>query len=120
MIVTQLGIAITGVIAIGITQLGTPRMQRYACLFGLAGQPFWLHAAASTGQWGMVFICSLYTFMWGAGVHKHWIKRKPLPPVAVPHERPLACSMPGICGTCLTMISRIGQCDCTQRRDSHD
>lgn len=70
----QLGILFTGVTAIFLTQSKSERLRRYACLFGLAGQPFWLWAAVSANQWGIFAINVLYTFAWAKGVWIHWIK----------------------------------------------
>jgi hypothetical protein len=69
----QIGILLTGVIAVGLTQLGTVYWQRFACLFGLAGQPFWFAAAISAGQWGTFIVCCLYCVAWAIGLYKHWI-----------------------------------------------
>jgi hypothetical protein len=71
--IDQIGIALTGVTAIGLSQSG-PKLQRYACLFGLAGQPFWIYAAWSAGQWGILSLTALYTAAWVKGLYSHWIK----------------------------------------------
>ena len=77
--IDQLGIALTGVTAIALSQ-SAPRLQRYACLFGLIGQPFWIYAAWSAGQWGILALTSLYTLAWAKGLWTHWIRpRKPVP-----------------------------------------
>lgn len=77
--IDQIGIALTGVTAIALSQ-SAPKQQRYACLFGLAGQPFWIYAAWSAGQWGILCLTALYTAAWAKGLWTHWIHRhKPAP-----------------------------------------
>ena len=72
--IDQIGIALTGVTAIALSQ-SAPRLQRYACLFGLAGQPFWIWSAWHAGQWGILALTSLYTLAWAKGLWTHWIRR---------------------------------------------
>lgn len=73
--IAQLGIALTGVTAIFLTQSKSPRLQRYACLFGLAGQPFWIWSAISAEQWGILALTALYAAAWAKGVWVHWLRR---------------------------------------------
>ena len=75
MILTQIGIAICGVTAIYLSQDTNPKRQRFACLFGLAGQPFWLWETISSQQWGIAALCVLYTWSWFRGFRAHWLKR---------------------------------------------
>lgn len=75
--IDQIGIALTGVTAIFLTQSKSSRLQRFACLFGIAGQPFWIYSAWSAGQWGILALTSLYTLAWLKGVHRHWIATPP-------------------------------------------
>lgn len=70
----QIGIVFFGVFAIWLSQSDDPRYQRYACLFGLAGQPFWFYATASQEQWGMFALCVLYCIAWGRGAWVHWLR----------------------------------------------
>jgi nicotinamide riboside transporter PnuC len=71
----QWGIALFGVIAVTLSQDSSPARQRYACLFGLAGQPFWFYAAWQSQQWGIGLLTLLYTLAWSRGVWTQWIKR---------------------------------------------
>ncbi len=73
-LIAQLGIACTGVTAIFLTQSTSKHVQRYACLFGIAGQPFWVWSAIEAHQWGILALTSLYAFAWGKGVWLHWLK----------------------------------------------
>lgn len=72
--IDQIGIALTGVTAIFLTQSKHEWVRRFACLFGIAGQPFWFYAAINAGQWGIVALNCLYTIAWGKGVWLHWIR----------------------------------------------
>lgn len=72
--IDQIGIALTGVTAIFLTQSKHERRRRYACFFGLAGQPAWFYAAITAEQWGVTFVCALYTAAWAKGVWQHWLR----------------------------------------------
>jgi hypothetical protein len=72
----QIMIAFTGVIAIWITQQENDKLKKYACLFGLAGQPFWFYSAFTASQWGILILALFYTYSWGKGFHVYWIKNK--------------------------------------------
>ena len=69
----QIGIALFGVAAIWLSQASSAEQRRYACLFGLAGQPFWFWSAYSAQQWGIFLLCVLYTLSWIRGVRTHWL-----------------------------------------------
>ncbi|MEQ8233270.1 MAG: hypothetical protein RLW61_14340 [Gammaproteobacteria bacterium] len=69
----QIGIMLTGVIAVWLTQSANEERRRYACLFGLAGQPFWFYAAFTGAQWGVFVVCVLYTLAWLRGLQTHWL-----------------------------------------------
>jgi len=72
-VIDQIGIAATGVTAIFLSQCKSATLRRYACLFGLAGQPFWFYAAITAEQWGIVVLNCLYTAAWAKGAWTHWI-----------------------------------------------
>jgi hypothetical protein len=76
-IIPQIAIMLLGVTAIFLSQSKSEQARRYACLFGLAGQPFWFWATIEAQQWGIVFMCCLYTLAWAKGVHTHWISNRP-------------------------------------------
>lgn len=69
----QLGIALFGVTAILLTQDPRPSRRRYACLFGLLGQPFWIYAAWKSQQWGTGLVSALYAAAWMRGVWHEWL-----------------------------------------------
>lgn len=71
--IEQVAIAFTGVTAIWLTQSKSAEARRYACIFGLVGQPFWFWSAISAKQWGIVLLCCFYTVAWARGVRNNWI-----------------------------------------------
>lgn len=72
--IEQIGIALTGVTAIFLTQAKHEPLRRYACLFGMAGQPFWAYAAITAEQWGIPVLTVLYTIAWAKGVWTFWLR----------------------------------------------
>ena len=80
---TQIGIALTGMIAIWLTQQPREKWKKYACLFGISGQPFWFYSAFTTEQWGILVLSIFYTYAWWIGIRHHWLTKSttntPLP-----------------------------------------
>jgi hypothetical protein len=72
--IEQFGVIFTGVIAVFLTQSEHATRRRYACLFGMAGQPFWFMGLEGH-QWGMLIVTLLYTAAWGKGIWVHWLRR---------------------------------------------
>ena len=72
--IDQVGIVLTGVTAVFLSQSRHEVLRRYACLFGLAGQPFWFAAAITARQWGVMLVCVLYTIAWAKGVWTNWLR----------------------------------------------
>ena len=70
----QLAIALLGTTAIFLSQQQRPHWQRYACLFGLAAQPFWFYASYQASQWGIFLVSILYALAWLTGFRTHWLK----------------------------------------------
>lgn len=71
--IAQIAIALTGVTAIWLSQSQSAQARRFACLFGLAGQPFWFYSAWQAEQWGIFVLCILYTVSWARGVKTNWL-----------------------------------------------
>lgn len=80
--IEQIAIGLTGVVAIFLTQCESLAWRRYACLFGLVGQPAWFYATWKAGQWGIFGISFLYLFSWLLGFWRYWIRENDddLPP----------------------------------------
>ena len=73
---SQIGILMTGVVAVFLTQSRYASRRRYACLFGIAGQPFWFYAAIAAEQWGIFLVCCLYAWAWLKGFWWHWVDKE--------------------------------------------
>lgn len=73
-LITQTAIALLGPTAIWLSQSRSPRFQRWACIVGLAGQPFWFWAVWDSGQWGVAVVCAL---AWLKGLWVHWLAPRP-------------------------------------------
>ena len=73
--IAQFFIAVTGVIAIWLTQSEDIDKRKYACLFGMAGQPFWFWSAYSANQWGIFLLSVFYALAWYKGIKLHWLNR---------------------------------------------
>ena len=74
--IDQAAIALTGCLAIWLTNSDGPE-RRYAPIFGLLGQPFWMYAAYSAEQWGILVLTIWYTAAWWRGFRTHWMRRGP-------------------------------------------
>lgn len=72
--IPQLLIAFLGGLAIFLTQQKNEKLKRYACLFGLPSQPFFLFETYINNQWGMFALALWYTASWALGLHNFWIK----------------------------------------------
>jgi hypothetical protein len=71
----QLAIALTGATAVWLSQDESEARRRYACIFGLIGQPFWFYSAYTAEQWGIFAVCFLYAISWARGFNTHWVSR---------------------------------------------
>lgn len=70
----QVVIAITGAVAIWLANDEREALRKWACIFGLAGQPFWLHSSWLAEQWGILALTIVFTVAWGRGFHNHWLR----------------------------------------------
>ena len=73
--IAQFGIALFGVTAIWLASSATLSHQRWAPVFGLLGQPFWIWSAFSAQQWGVLALCVLYTAAWAKGFNRYWMRK---------------------------------------------
>ena len=71
----QIGIGLTGGVAIFLSQGKTDSVRRYACLFGLAGQPFWFYTTYVNEQWGIFVLSFVYAWSWYRGLKHYWIDK---------------------------------------------
>ncbi len=70
----QIAIGFTGVVAIWLSQQSKEEWKKYACIFGMIGQPFWFYSAYKAQQWGIFILCFFYTYSWIMGFYNNWIK----------------------------------------------
>lgn len=71
----QLLIAVTTVPAIFLSQTRSARLQRLACMFGIAGAPVWLWTSFNPDSWG-VFVTAIASAMgWLYGLWNFWGRR---------------------------------------------
>ena len=68
----QLMIAFTGVTAVWLSQDYRHDWRKYACIFGIIGQPFWFYSSYMAEQWGIFILCFFYTYAWLKGVRNNW------------------------------------------------
>jgi hypothetical protein len=73
--IDQIAIGLCGVTAIFLSQDRRESVRRYACLFGLASQPFWFYATYQAGQWGIFALSFLYALSWLRGFRQHWWRK---------------------------------------------
>jgi hypothetical protein len=73
--IEQIAIAACGIASIYASQDRRLSVQRYACLFGLAAQPFWFYATFRAGQWGIFALSIVYALGWARGVLNFWVRR---------------------------------------------
>jgi len=69
----QVAIAVLGAVAGWLSQSRHASRRRWACVFGLLGQPFWFYAAWQGQQWGIFGACLMYSLAWIRGFWIHWI-----------------------------------------------
>lgn len=72
-IILQCGIAGFGLLAIVLVYANDNRVARWAPVFGLCAQPFWVASAAMAEQWGILLLSVFYVYGWWKGIEKHWI-----------------------------------------------
>lgn len=73
----QTAIALLGPTAIWLSQSRSQRFQRWACIVGLASQPFWLWAVWDSGQWGVAVVAVVCALAWLKGLWVHWLAPRP-------------------------------------------
>ena len=70
----QIIIAVTGFIAIYLTQQESRKdWKKYACIFGLISQPFFLYTTYTNNQIGMFILSIAYTYVWLIGFKNNWL-----------------------------------------------
>lgn len=69
----QIAIALLGATAAWLSQTRSTGLRRWACIFGLLGQPFWFYASWQAGQWGIFALSIVYLGAWLNGLKVYWL-----------------------------------------------
>lgn len=72
--IEQIVIGVCGVASVFLSQDRRENWRRWACIFGLIAQPFWMYATFIAQQWGIFILAFLYTWGWARGIKTYWIK----------------------------------------------
>ena len=73
--ISQTLLAVLSIVAIALTQLTDDRkITRWAPVFGLASQPFWLHAGITAQQYGNLTVTFVVTLVWLIGIYRAWFR----------------------------------------------
>lgn len=70
--IVQLVILLTGSASIWLAQDPTSAHWRWAAVFALIGQPFWLYTTWTGGQMGVFLLSVFHTVSWLRGLHRGW------------------------------------------------
>ena len=70
--IEQTFIALTELIAIWLIQEKKQEYRKWACVFGLLGQPFWFYASYQADQWGAFILCFFFTVAWLKSLKENW------------------------------------------------
>jgi hypothetical protein len=70
----QLIIAVTGCTSIWLVNDPRHAWRKWACIFGMFGQPFWFYSAWNAQQWGILALTLVYTVSWVRGFRNNWFK----------------------------------------------
>lgn len=73
--IVQILIALLGITAVWLSQDARRDRRRYACIFGLIGQPLWFYTTWQAEQWGIFVLSFAYTFAWIKGVRVYWLEK---------------------------------------------
>lgn len=65
-------ISILSLISIALAYYRPKDLRQYACLFGLAAQPFWIAHVVITEAWGILPLTPAYTLLYLLAIRAHW------------------------------------------------
>lgn len=75
--VVQGVIVVCGVVSIWLTNAPTDRQRRWAPIFGVIAQPFWMYATWAASQWGIFALSFVYAAGWIRGLRTYWFRVQP-------------------------------------------
>jgi hypothetical protein len=73
--IEQFIIAVTELIALWLIQSNDDKYRKYACIFGLFGQPFWFYSSYIAHQWGTFALCFFFTAAWFKSLYEYWLSK---------------------------------------------
>ncbi|HKR38868.1 MAG TPA: hypothetical protein VJU59_04175 [Paraburkholderia sp.] len=74
--IEQALIGLFGALAIFLSQDSRLRWRRWACIFGLVGQPFWVDMAWHAHEYGVLALSLVYAASWTRGLAVHWLMHR--------------------------------------------
>lgn len=74
--IEQVAICLCGVASVFLSQDMRLSRRKWACIFGLAAQPFWFWTAWQARQYGVLALCFVYAWLWTRGVKLYWIRAR--------------------------------------------
>jgi hypothetical protein len=75
-VIEQALIGLCGALAVFLSQDSRARWRRWACIFGLAAQPFWFDMAWRAHQYGVLALSLVYAASWARGLAVNWLMRR--------------------------------------------
>ena len=76
--IDQIAIALFGALAAWLSQERRESYRRWACIFGMLGQPFWFYTSWKAEQWGIFAVSVIYAAAWMRGLWLHWLAPQPI------------------------------------------
>jgi len=73
--IIQAGVLVFGLLAIWLVYSKNTKVSRWAPVFGLVSQPFFIFAAWKAEQYGMLVLSGFYTVSWCRGIYRCWIQK---------------------------------------------
>lgn len=73
--IIQISVLIFGSLAIWLVYSQNTLIARWAPVFGLVSQPFFLIATYQAQQWGMFILAVFFTVSWIRGIYRCWFQK---------------------------------------------
>lgn len=71
--IEQIMIPLLSLTSVYLSQDRRAKVRRYACIAGLASQPFWFISSYKASQWGIFAASVLFTALWLRGFYNNWL-----------------------------------------------
>lgn len=70
-------ISIFSLASISLAYYSKTDLRKYACLCGMAAQPFWIAHVVMSEAWGILPLTPAYTLLYLLAIREHWFKTHP-------------------------------------------